>query len=116
AVLSATAHLHPRAHLPPARMLEVRPARVGVGGAAARRRVVGVRGVRFTGVADAVLSEGFVNHNPAFGHPPTREGYTQTVAQFRAAFPDFVMAVEDLIADGDTVAVRWRATIAPPAP
>jgi len=61
-------------------------------------------------VADTVLADDFVNHNPAFGHAPTREGYKETVAQFRAAFPDFRMAVEDLIAEGDKVVLRFRAT------
>ena len=35
--------------------------------------------------ADVVLSPEFLNHNPAFGHAPTRDGYKQTVAHFRAA-------------------------------
>jgi len=58
--------------------------------------------------ADAVLSAEFVNHNPAFGHPPTREGYKQTVAAFRAAFPDLSMVVEHILAEGDLVALRFR--------
>ena len=56
--------------------------------------------------ADAVLSAEFVNHNPAFGHAPTRDGYKATVAAFRAAFPDLVMAVEFAIAEEDLVAMR----------
>ena len=56
-----------------------------------------------------VLSADFVNHNPAFGHPATREGYKQTVAQFRASFPDLSMIVEDILAEGDKVALRFRA-------
>lgn len=59
--------------------------------------------------ADVILSPDFVNHNPAFGHPPTRDGYKQTVAQFREAFPDLCMTVEDVLAEGDKVALRFRA-------
>lgn len=59
--------------------------------------------------ADIVLSPDFVNHNPAFGHAPTRDGYKATVAQFRAAFPDFSMTVEDVVAEGDKVVMRCRA-------
>jgi steroid delta-isomerase-like uncharacterized protein len=59
--------------------------------------------------ADVVLSPDFVNHNPAFGHPPTRDGYKQTVAQFRQAFPDLCMSVEDLLGEGDKVMARFRA-------
>jgi steroid delta-isomerase-like uncharacterized protein len=58
--------------------------------------------------ADAILSADFVNHNPAFGHAPTRDGYKQTVAQFRAAFPDLSMTVEDVLAEGDRATVRFR--------
>ena len=59
--------------------------------------------------ADAILSGDFVNHNPAFGHAPTRDGYKQTVLQFRQAFPDLTMTVEDLLAEGDKATVRFRA-------
>jgi steroid delta-isomerase-like uncharacterized protein len=58
--------------------------------------------------ADAVLSSDFVNHNPAFGHPPDRDGYKQTVTQLRQAFPDLSMTVELLLAEGDKAAVRFR--------
>ena len=60
--------------------------------------------------ADAVLSEEFVNHNPAFGHESTREGYKATVSAFRAAFPDLVMSVVHALAEGDLVAMRLRVT------
>jgi steroid delta-isomerase-like uncharacterized protein len=58
--------------------------------------------------ADVILSAGFVNHNPAFGNAPTRDGYKQTVLQFRQAFPDLTMTVEDVIAEGDRVTLRCR--------
>ena len=60
--------------------------------------------------ADVVLSPEFVNHNPAFGQAPSRDGYKQTVAQFRAAFPDLHMNVEDVLAEGDKVVLRFRVT------
>ena len=59
--------------------------------------------------ADAVLSADFVNHNPAFGHAPTRDGYKQTVLLFRDAFPDLIMTVEDVVAEGDKAVLRFRA-------
>lgn len=34
-------------------------------------------------------------------------GFTSTVAGLRAAFPDIHFTVEDLVGDGDRVAVRW---------
>ena len=41
-----------------------------------------------------------------------REGFKQYVARVRAAFPDFHTTVEELLADGDTVAayLTYRAT------
>ncbi len=41
-----------------------------------------------------------------------REGFKQYVVKVRAAFPDFHNTVEELVADGDTVAARltYRAT------
>ena len=59
--------------------------------------------------ADAILSAHFVNHNPAFGHAATLDGYKQTVLQFRDAFPDLTMTVEDGLAEGDKVTLRCRA-------
>ena len=59
--------------------------------------------------ADDILSPDFVNHNPAFDHPSNRDGYKQTVAQFRTAFPDFSMSVEDILAEGDKASLRFRA-------
>ena len=59
--------------------------------------------------ADAILSADFVNHNPAFGHAPTRHGYKETVLQFRQAFPDLIMAVEFVLAEGDRATLRFRA-------
>ena len=38
-----------------------------------------------------------------------REGHKQLIAAFRAAFPDLRVAVEDLLEEGDRVALRWRA-------
>ena len=61
-----------------------------------------------TAAADVILSADFVNHNPAFGHAPTRDGYKQTVLQFRQAFPDLTMTVEDALAEGNKVTLRCR--------
>jgi steroid delta-isomerase-like uncharacterized protein len=38
------------------------------------------------------------------------QGLQETVARFRAAFPDLTLAIEDTIAQGDCVATRWTAT------
>jgi steroid delta-isomerase-like uncharacterized protein len=38
------------------------------------------------------------------------EGYKQALAQTFAAFPDWHLTIEDMIAEGDKVATRWTAT------
>jgi steroid delta-isomerase-like uncharacterized protein len=37
-----------------------------------------------------------------------RDAYLQLVGMFHTAFPGFSMGIEDLLADGDKVAMRWR--------
>ena len=43
------------------------------------------------------------------GVAPDREGQKQFVQAFRGAFPDMVGTVEDEIAAGDKVVIRWTA-------
>jgi steroid delta-isomerase-like uncharacterized protein len=61
---------------------------------------------------DELLAPNFVNHTPAPGLSPDREGIKQLLSMFRAAFPDGVMTIEDMIAEGDKVATRktYRGT------
>ena len=55
---------------------------------------------------DELLAPTFVNHSAPPGLPPTLEGARQLMALFRAAFPDGVMAIEDMLAEGNTVVTR----------
>ena len=57
-------------------------------------------------VADQVLADDFLDHNPLPGLPPTAEGFKQSFA----AMPDMQYTIEDLLADDDRVVVRWTAT------
>jgi predicted ester cyclase len=41
--------------------------------------------------------------------PEQAEAAKQEAADFRRGFPDVVSTIEDLIAEGDKVAARWRA-------
>jgi predicted ester cyclase len=59
--------------------------------------------------ADEVLAVDLVEHNPLPGQGAGREGHKQVVALYRSAFPDLRVTTEDLIADGDRVALRWKA-------
>ena len=44
---------------------------------------------------------------PGVPQPLDREGWKQTIGMFRAALPDIYHTVEEVIAEGDRVAVRW---------
>jgi steroid delta-isomerase-like uncharacterized protein len=57
-------------------------------------------------VVDEIFASTFVNHSPAAGTTPDREGIKQLISMMRNAFPDYHNVIEDLIAEGDRVAVR----------
>lgn len=64
----------------------------------------------------AVIDEHFfpdyVNHSLPPGVPNDREGYKQMVKMNHTAFPDFHITIEDVIAGGDKVVLRfnWNGT------
>jgi steroid delta-isomerase-like uncharacterized protein len=58
-------------------------------------------------VWDELVAPDFVNHSAPPGVPPTREGWKQVAAMFRAAFPDMHLHVEDEIAEADLVTTRY---------
>jgi steroid delta-isomerase-like uncharacterized protein len=57
--------------------------------------------------ADEIVAENYVNHNPAPGETPGREGLKQFVPTVRSGFPGGRFTVEDQIAEGDKVTTRW---------
>ena len=57
-------------------------------------------------VADELVAPDFINHNPARGATPDREGLKQYVTMLRSAFPDLHGTIEDQIAEGDKVVLR----------
>lgn len=60
-------------------------------------------------VADELVAAQLVDHTHPSGVAPGREGLKQMISMVRAAFPDLQVAVEEQIADGDKVVVRWTA-------
>lgn len=60
-----------------------------------------VRGVRFL-----LIAEDFLNHAAPPDRQRGRQGLKDVVRMFESAFPDFRYAVEDVISEGDKVAVR----------
>ena len=62
-------------------------------------------------VVNEIYSNNYVGHDSHSS--ATRhglEGVTQHVSMYRTAFPNLFFAVEDVIASGDKVAVRWTAS------
>jgi steroid delta-isomerase-like uncharacterized protein len=57
--------------------------------------------------AASLVAEDFVNHS---SNSQGREGIHEEGQYWFAAFPDAKVSIEDLLADGDRVAVRLRAT------
>jgi steroid delta-isomerase-like uncharacterized protein len=58
--------------------------------------------------ADEIYATDYVYHDP--GNPAGwhgLEGIKQAVSTYRAAYPDLHFTVEDIVAEGDKVVVRW---------
>src|SRR5262249_1282313 len=64
------------------------------------------------GIRDAVLARNYIAHFPGFPLLQGIEAFRQFTSGFFAAFPDLQTTIEDLIAEGDKVAIRQpgRAT------
>ena len=57
-------------------------------------------------IADEIIAADFCNHSPVPGETPDREGLKQSVSAFHAGFSDQRFATEDMVAEGDRVALR----------
>jgi len=57
-----------------------------------------------------LLADDFVEHEETPGLEPTREGVKAFFRMYVAAFPDLHFDAEDMIASGDKVVTRARAT------
>ena len=57
-------------------------------------------------VLEEVASTNYVSHSFPPGLPPGREGLKAFVGAFHAAFPDGHLSIDQMIAEGDTVATR----------
>jgi steroid delta-isomerase-like uncharacterized protein len=60
-------------------------------------------------VADEIYADDYVYHEVAAGEISGREGLKQVVAMYRSAYPDLMFTVNDAIAEGDKVVLRWKA-------
>lgn len=61
---------------------------------------------REVSVVDELVAEDFLNHAAPPGRQRGRQGLKDVVRMFEGAFPDFRYEVEDVISEGEKVAVR----------
>ncbi len=61
-------------------------------------------------VADEIISADYVYHSPLGMEFKGPEGVKQMVAMARDAFPDIHFTIDDMVAEGDVVAVRYTYT------
>jgi steroid delta-isomerase-like uncharacterized protein len=57
---------------------------------------------------DEFVSADVVEHEEVPGQPPGRDGVRAFLEMTHAAFPDFRVEIEQLLAEGDTVVIRSR--------
>ena len=77
---------------------------------AAARKVLEAFGTGDVDSLDDVLAANAVDHDPYNPHGSQgADGLKKQIAMYREAFPDLRMTIEDVIAEGDKVVVRWTA-------
>lgn len=57
-------------------------------------------------VTDALIADDFVNHTGLTGNTSGREGLKKAIVNLRAAFSGLKVRVDDVVSEGDLVAVR----------
>jgi steroid delta-isomerase-like uncharacterized protein len=61
------------------------------------------------GLVDELVAPDYINHSPGMpGQPEGPEGIKAVVSMFRAGMPDLGVVIEDVIAGGDKVVMRYR--------
>jgi steroid delta-isomerase-like uncharacterized protein len=58
-------------------------------------------------LADELVSADYVDNVAGSGSPVGPEGFKDAVNGVRAAFPDFTITINDMISEGDKVALVW---------
>jgi steroid delta-isomerase-like uncharacterized protein len=61
-------------------------------------------------VADEIVAANYANYDPVGPMlEPGRSGFKKLVALYRTAFPDLQFTIEDIVAEGNKVVIRWKA-------
>src|SRR5689334_15649797 len=56
---------------------------------------------------EALLAPDYVDHTPPPGIAADRTGHRENLRMFRLAFPNARLSIDDLIAEGESIVVRW---------
>jgi steroid delta-isomerase-like uncharacterized protein len=75
-----------------------------------RRLHAALLDARDPAVVDDFFATDFVSHNNPPGFPPGVDGVKLFFATFRDAFPDVSVQIDEIVADGDRVAVATTFT------
>jgi steroid delta-isomerase-like uncharacterized protein len=78
--------------------------------AVARRIIEEVWNKKNLDAIDELIAADYVDHTLPPGVPPGRDGAKAFIGMYVNAFPDVKITIEDMIAKGDKVAIRWSAT------
>jgi predicted ester cyclase len=60
------------------------------------------------GALSALLAPDFLDHDPLPGQPAGRAAGEYVVRTMHTAQPDLRFTIDDLVAEGDRVTIRWR--------
>ncbi len=74
------------------------------------RRIYGLLSAGDVDGFGALLADDFIEHEETPGLAPTKDGVLEFFRMYRTAFPDLRMEPEDVLASGDKVVARVRAT------
>ncbi len=74
--------------------------------ASARRFMEEVINKKNLDVADELIADDFIEHNPAPGFPDDKKGALEWFGMMFRAFPDMKVTVHDILAEGDRVAIH----------
>ncbi len=58
-------------------------------------------------VIDEIIANDFVFHDPSAEEVLGPAGEKELVLQYRTAFPDLRVTIEDMLSEGETVVTRW---------
>ena len=61
-------------------------------------------------LANELIADDFINHNPQFGFSQDKEGMKQMIASWHRGFSNVQFILEDLIAENDKVVLHMRIT------